>query len=695
MVKSSTPISVRYIAGSFFVLACFVFAIYSNTLGSPWILDDFDNIVANDSIHIEELSAASLQRSLKSSLEGFKLDRPLARMTFALNWYAGGDNPFGFHLVNIAIHALCAVLLFLTVSALNQTARGGGGRSPAVQSSLLAALLWAANPVQTQAVTYIVQRMALLAGLFYLSGLYCFIRGRQTRIAFRRVLWWCGTLLGFLLGVGSKENAMLLPLALLLTEIVFFTERGRGDARRRLVAVALAAAALCALGGAYVFAQGDLFALISYKTRFFSLPERLLTQPRVLLFYLSQLFYPAPGRLSLEHDIHVSTSLLDPWTTLPGIAVVFFLIAAAFKTYRTWPWFGFSILFFFLNHAIESSFVPLELVFEHRNYLPSMFLFVPLARGVSAGLESLRRKRPRMLPAAAGVVIFLILSLGGATYMRNTAWASAESLWTDAVAKAPSSARALAYLALVQNEVAGREEKTLALYRSALTRTKANRQLEPEILNNMAAIYYARGDYEQAARHWEKALAVNPDYAAARYRLALALLKSGHPETAGAELDRLIAARTGGPEVVNLRGVAFFRAGRFEDARREFEAALKQDPGFDPGVINSAAVAVVTGQYDRAQTLFESLSGTVQQGLPVLLWRLQSALSRGDGVLAAACAARLKAAAGADEVARWLSLNESALLFQERVMLPAPSRGLSQQVGELFRPSPTHSREAS
>ena len=133
-----------------------------------------------------------------------------------------------------------------------------------------------------------------------------------------------------------------------------------------------------------------------------------MTEPRVLCIYLSQLFYPVPTRLSIEHDIIYSTSLIRPWTTLPAILGVFFLIGLAGRQMRRRPMLSFAILFFFLNHAVESSVLPLELIFEHRNYLPSMFLFVPVAIGLQRVLDFYRAKQSVLYPVLIAFIVLLV-----------------------------------------------------------------------------------------------------------------------------------------------------------------------------------------------------------------------------------------------------------------------------------------------
>jgi tetratricopeptide (TPR) repeat protein len=655
----------------FLLLTSFVFLIYSNTFQSPWILDDFNNILLNPSVRLENLDGESLWKAIQASLDGGRLDRPLARLTFALNWYFGGRETWGYHLLNISIHSLCAFFLFLTVRALHRTPRGGSGRSNPYAVSLIAALIWAANPIQTQAVTYIVQRMAALAGLFYIVGLYCFIQGRLSGTTRRRYVWWCGCLVGFLLGVASKENAVLLPLAMALAELVFFQhDRPQRPTRRWLLVLAVSAVSVIGLTGVFFLTKGDTLSLFNYDSRNFTLWERLLTQPRVLLLYLSQLFYPVPFRLSIEHDILLSTSAFHPWSTLPSISAVVLLIALAIKNYRSWPYFSFGILFFFLNHLIESSIIPLELVFEHRNYIPSMFLFVPVANGLCAMLDYCRLHRRSIYPIFATFIVLLIFCLGTGTYVRNMAWESPEALWTDAARKAPSSGRALAYLAMVQSELPGGTQIALRLYEAALAGTKTNKQLEPEIFNNMAALYYDSGDFNQAARFWEKALKKNPDYADARFRLSLASLKAGRRDEALGQLQRLIAKYPGHIPSRNLRGMVYFDNNDFESALRDFKLVMKPGPEFAAGLINVGAVFVVTGHYDKADAFLASVPGDSEFMVPAFLWRLKSAVMRGDTSLASSCSERLLSSVSMNEVLEWLEMTHRSSIFNDKILLP-------------------------
>jgi tetratricopeptide (TPR) repeat protein len=438
-----------------------------------------------------------------------------------------------------------------------------------------------------------------------------------------------------------------------------------------LLGLAVSAVSVIGLTGVLLLTNGSPLSLFNYDSRYFTLWERLLTQPRVLLFYLSQLLYPVPFRLSIEHDITLSTSALDPWSTLPSLLAVFLLIALAAKKYKSWPYLSFGVLFFFLNHLIESSIIPLELVFEHRNYIPSMFLFVPVASGLCAVLDYFRLHRRRVYPIFVTFILLLILCLGSGTYVRNMAWESAESLWTDTVRKAPSSGRALAYLAMVQSEYPGGVPSSLRLYEAALLGTKTNKQLEPEIFNNMAALYYDAGDFNQAVHFWEKALEKNPDYADARFRLSLASFKAGRKDEAFGHLQSLVDSYPGHIPTRNLRGMAYFENQDYESALRDFKMVMKPGPEFVAGLLNVGAVYAATGHYDKADAFFASVPASSEYHAPALLWRIKSAEMRGGFPPSSGRTGRRLSSIGENELQERMETVCRSPVFKDKVLLPS------------------------
>jgi len=283
--------------------------------------------------------------------------------------------------------------------------------------------------------------MAALAAMFYILAIYLYIKARTSDITVKRNLLYFGCCISAVCAFASKENAATLPIALLLVEFLFFQDLSRKKSRNLFWGATIAAGLAIAGLGVLIFFRGDPQALLNYNVRYFSPVERLLTQPRVVLHYLSQIFYPVPTRLSIEHDIVVSASLFSPWTTLPAIILVCSLGGIGLYNIKRRPLLSLAVLFFFLNHVIESSVIGLELVFEHRNYLPSFFLFVPIAAGIMSLLDYYREKNQLIHRAIITFVVVIIAGFGAGTFIRNLAWQSEKSLWEDALAKAPGRSR--------------------------------------------------------------------------------------------------------------------------------------------------------------------------------------------------------------------------------------------------------------
>ena len=315
------------------ILALMILLGYLNTFKASWHLDDHSNINKNSVLHINNLEFKSLFRTFYSSptrpgVIGQKLYRPVPCLTFALNWYFGKDNVFGYHLVNIAVHILTAWILFFTVLNLLRTPNLIE-KFPGSQHliAFLCAALWALNPIQTQAITYIVQRMASMAAMFYILSIFFYIKFRLSDRAVKRIIFLLSCLTGFVLALGSKENTLTLPVALLLIEIICFQDLNQRHTRRNLIWGSIGGGIFLIVFGNLLFTPGSMLSIFNgYDNRPFTLSERLLTEPRILIFYLGQIFYPLADRLSIEHDIEISTSLFQPWTTVPSILLILVLV---------------------------------------------------------------------------------------------------------------------------------------------------------------------------------------------------------------------------------------------------------------------------------------------------------------------------------------------------------------------------------
>ncbi len=624
---------------AFVLLVLLILPIYSNTFHAAWQFDDKPNIVENTRLHINDLSLTSLWNTFFAKAGKDSFFRPLPSLSLALNWYVGQANTFGYHLVNLVIHLLTAFMLFLAVRLLLQTPRlkQRYSKEDAYTISLLSAILWAVNPIQIQAVTYIVQRMAAMAAMFYILGIYYYLKGRQAGQLKTQALFYMACFCSFVCALMSKENAALMPISLILIEIIFISDVTALRSARRAVPILAVTGLILVFLGIAVFLTGALDFLFSgFSTRPFTLWERLLTEPRVLLFYISQIFYPLPTRLSITHDIVVSTSLLSPWTTLPAILTVLLLMGLAAWQAKKSPLLAFAILFFFVNHVVESTILPLELIFEHRNYLPSFFIFLPLAAALKYLVDYYRTKNRPLYAFLASFVILVIIGLGSFTYIRNRDWRTEASLWQAAMSKAPLDARPITNLAIqlawgpdptpLQYDVA------LAMFKKAMSLNTAHDFLTSDIINNIGSIYYHRGAYQKAVDTYKQGLEMDPEFLKMRYDLTNAYIMMGKWEAAAGEAHQLVTNKKNylKPEYFNVKGFILLWQNQPENAIVSFRKALEMAPK-NPAVLLNAGVALSQlGEWEKADAVLKTVAKKTSGDLRPVYALIENSARAGD-----------------------------------------------------------------
>ena len=441
-------------------------AVYWPGLTGGWVFDDYPNIVDNTAIHImpgHSTLVAWINAAL-SSPASF-LHRPLASITFAMNWYAGGGDPWPFKLTNVVIHLVNGVLVFLMLRTLlrawTAAASTRGDHSPideaaATRLALIVGAAWMLSPINLMAVLYVVQRMESLCQVFVLAGLWAYLHGRWmmlTATDARRdrhgfALAVSGIVLGTVLGVTSKETAVLLPVFAFLAEWIMlrFARAHPGSASedavprqdRRLWWTFVFTLFIPATLGFLWLLRGALRAA-SWSGRDFTLSQRLLTEPRVLVDYLHWTLLPNPMVLSLYHDeIVKSTGLLAPWTTLGAMVVLAVLIVIATWLRNRRPLVSLGIGWFFAGQLLTATIVPLELVYEQRMYFAS--IGVLLAAG--ALLLGLRWKIA--LPILRGFLVAVaLLWFAAATNLRAREWSNPLRLAIVEADRHPESPRAV------------------------------------------------------------------------------------------------------------------------------------------------------------------------------------------------------------------------------------------------------------
>ncbi|CAK0775292.1 protein O-mannosyl-transferase [Gammaproteobacteria bacterium] len=414
------------------LLLLFVALLYVPGLSGIFMFDDEQNITNQPAIQIDSLSYDNLAQAAFSSDAGI-LKRPVSMLSFAVNAYLTGINPYPFKAVNLLIHILNGILIYWVTKLLLKIHRTihGSALSSELPIAFAITAAWMLHPINLSTVLYVVQRMTGLSVLFSLLGMVWYLLGR-----FRQIEGHPGMvpilfsfLLAWPLAILSKENGALLPAFLLVLEGTILRLHGlEGKTRKYVLVLFIATVGFPFLVGSLYLGTHPEVILNGYGIRSFTLGERLLTEARVLWMYLGLIASPSVSRLGLYHDdIPISHSLLDPVTTLWAIFGIIGLFAAGIMSRRRFPWISFGIFFFLVGHVMESTFISLEIAHEHRNYLPSYGI---LAAVFFSLLQPIPRIEIYRLQKAVAVV--LILGFALVTGLRANLWGNpAEYLLTD------------------------------------------------------------------------------------------------------------------------------------------------------------------------------------------------------------------------------------------------------------------------
>ena len=511
---------------------------YSNTFRASFHLDDLPLIVQNPAL-----------RDLRT-LWPPSGSRWLGYVTFALNYRMGGSAVFGYHLVNVLIH-VCNGLLVYALAAVTL-------RTPALRRAelgplvgrylpLAAGLLFAVHPLATQAVTYVIQRFASLAALFYLLSLVLYAEARLSAEADRpagaRVAGFATlSVLAAVAAMKTKEISVTLPFVAAGYELLFLR-----PGRRLLPLLILAPLAATPLLVIVQPALRDVVADAGISSAVY-----LLTQTRVVVRYLRLLVLPV-GQ-NFDYDFPLSKSLSEP-AVLLSIALLLavgafaaLLLVRALGTRRGAGLLGFfGIAWVFVTLSVESSFIPIkDVIFEHRMYLPSAGAAIALGTALLWGVERLRLRAALGLQCAAALSI-TCAPLAAATYRRNAVWQDELTLWSDVVAKSPGKARAH---------------------------------------HSLGVAHFARGELNEAVSEYLLALRIRPWYPEALTNLGNAYAALGRLDEAIRQYRRAVLVAPGLPEAHNNLGNTLAAQGLREEALREYREALRLDPNLPEAKAN-------------------------------------------------------------------------------------------------------------
>jgi tetratricopeptide (TPR) repeat protein len=593
-------------------ITCFAvlgFLIYFNTFDAPFVFDDINAITDNSSIRMQEITASNII----DAAFGLSKNRPLPRLSFAFNYYFGHYNPAGYHLVNIIIHFINGILLFFFLKLTFIIIKPQGSFKPKSTFShiywisFFTTLIWLVHPLQTQSVTYIVQRMNSMAAMFFLLSLLFYAKGRISHIkasddsatdndqATRKkrlknsYLWFFGCGLAGIFALGSKENAVTLPIVIFFYEWYFFQDLSPKWFKSSLKYIIAAAIIFAAV--AFLYLGTDPLEKINKLRDFshgeFTLAERAWTQTRVVVYYLSLIFFPHPSRLNLDYDFPLSYSLFNPITTLFSLILIIGLIALAFYLAKKERLISFCILWFFGNLVIESSVIPLAIIFEHRTYLPAMLVcLIPVI---------LIYRYIRFDWLKIGLPIVLIAGLSVWTYQRNRIWKNEFTLWSDVVKKSPNKARPNHNLgmALANQEML---DKAIEQYQKAL-------QADPKFYEShiiWGKTLEARGQIDAAGEHYLAALRIKPNSSVAHNNLGVVLYKKGQFSEAIDHFMQALQIRQSYEEAYFNLGMVLARQGKTDEAISRFYQAIRLNPDYAEAQSNLGSMYLNKGDADKA-----------------------------------------------------------------------------------------------
>lgn len=390
-------------------------AVYWSGLYGGFIFDDYSNLVLSDSWKVTSANPLEWRRVAFSDISG-PAGRPLALLTFAINHYLTGMDPFWFKFTSLGFHLLNGALVWLLCKKIFAALRAGP--RPGILAAGLITCAWMLHPLQVSSVLYVVQRMELGAQTGVLLALLAYLHGRTRQIEEQRAWpWLIASMAAVLFGLGFKESAALAPGFAFLLEACVLRFAGQHGRTSRIWVAAYGAGAVMAIA-VYVMVVLPLAAPNSlYAIRDFGPAERLLTQLPVLAMYLKQILLPWPDSMWFYYDnFPISRGLFSPPATALAALVLIGLATAAALAFRRWPLVTLGIGWFFMGHALTSNVIPLELAFEHRNYLALLGILLALAQPLMSAGRRLSTSARTALAALPVLGLAALCAIQAATW---------------------------------------------------------------------------------------------------------------------------------------------------------------------------------------------------------------------------------------------------------------------------------------
>ncbi len=581
---------------------CLVIAgtlVYLNTLGNPFVFDSVAWIVGKDRVH----SLSNIGQMLSQS------NRPVLEITLAINYTLGGENPAGYHLFNLAVHLLAGLVLYgLVRRTIQLPCFSEALRARANWLAGAVALIWLVHPLNTQSVTYVIQRGESLMGLCYLLTLYCFVRyatgGGKLYAVFAVLACW--------IGVGCKEVIATAPLVVLIYDFTFIRDSVKQTLRKRwaiylgLFAMWLPLAVILVRG----LGGDDASAGLALEGKLLSRWTYLLTQPGVILeVYLRKAFWPSPLVLDYmwppaipqdtpsDQVMHLFISRV----LFQGLIVTGLFFTAVIGVIRK-TWWGFVLACFFLILAPTSSIMPIaDLAVEHRMYLPLICVVLIVVVMVD---QLIRRASPQMAwKLEALLVSVVVIVLGLQTFVRNVDYRSNVAIWDATVIARPNNPRAWHNLGSALND-SGEPDQAMFCYEKVL-------ELVPqyhEAQFGIGGIWLDRGNMDKAIERFSAAVELKPDDASYQAHLGQAYMLNQQFDKAEQCLEKAIELDPQYARAYESMGLLSLARQDIDGAIDAFRKAVEVDPEQMASRRNLAAALNDAGQTAEAiQVLNEAI----------------------------------------------------------------------------------------
>ena len=580
------------------------FLAYYRSLHAPLIFDDVIYISPS---------------KLKNLPDYFSLHaRSVANLSFALNYQLSGMNLAAFRMTNVLFHMISGMLAFLltriTLGLPYMRNRYGKFNDPGtpLYISFCVAALFLLHPIQTSAVNYITQRMAIMAVMFSFAGIILYVKAALTNG--KQALFSYGlSVICFILAIFSKENAVMILPVLMLYDYCFISSFSWSEFRKRFIPIAVFCVILIAAVANYINAWQIIRQIImSFLNPYQPLEtfawsgmdvhctplEYIMTELRIVSRYIFLIFVPLPTYMVFDYSntYPVSTDLFNPITTILSLFFILTLLFLSLRYLKKIPLIAFGILWYMITISLES-FIALGLdpYFEHRNYLPVYGLFL-----ASASLFIYADKLVLKINKIT-IILIIALLLAALTYTRNGTWRDGIFLWENSVVKSPNNARARVNLGVAYN-LKGWPDRAIEQFEIAL-------RLKPDaadIHNNLGIAYAKKGWFDKAFGEHRAALKLKPDYYDAHYNMGLALFRMGDTDKA---IEEYKAALRINPDLarahVNL-GIAYGSKGSMDDAIEHFMTAISLEPDFAEAYNNLGIAYARLGSLDKAIEQFET-----------------------------------------------------------------------------------------